>query len=85
VALCNVVNRHRDYINTKDLVKVTALEVADVRDFQTAFKKCCDQTEAHDPSRGRNASPPPPDEVFADIAKVRPWMDAIRLRQKTVA
>lgn len=85
VALCNVVNRHRDYINTKELAKVTALEITDVRDFQTAFKKCCDQTEAHDPSRGRNASPPPPDEVLADIAKVRPWMDAIRLRQKSVA
>lgn len=85
VALCGVVTRHRDYINTKDLAKVTALQQQDVLDFQAAFKKCCDQTDAHDPSRGRNAAPPPPDEVLADIAKVRPWMDAIRERQKTVA
>jgi len=85
VALCAVVTRHRDYINTKDLMKVTALEVQDVQAFQAAFKKCCDQTDAHDPSRGRNAPPPPPDEVLADIGKVRPWMDAIRTRQKSIA
>lgn len=85
VALGGVVTRHRDYINTKDLVKVTVLQTQDVLDFQAAFKKCCDQTDAHDPSRGRNAAPPPPDELLADIAKVRPWVDAIRQRQKAVA
>ena len=85
VALAGVVNRHRDYIDTKNLAKVTALERADVEAFRGAFKRCCDQTEAHDPSRGRNASPPPPNDVMADIAKVRPWMDAIHSRQKSVA
>lgn len=85
VALAGVVTRHRDYINTKDLAKVTALLPADVEAFQAAFKRCCDQTDAHDPSRGRNAAPPLPNDVLADIAKVRPWMDAIRNRQKSVA
>lgn len=84
VAFCGVVTRHRDYINSKDLMKVTALEGADVKVFQAGYKKCCDQTDAHDPSRGRNAPAPSPDEVLADIGQVRPWVDGIRARQKTV-
>jgi hypothetical protein len=66
-------------------MKMTALDPNDVTSFQSAFKKCCDQTDAHDPSRGRNASPPPPTEMLADIGGVRPWVDAIRQRQKGLA
>jgi hypothetical protein len=82
VAFCGVITRHRDYINAKDLIKVTVLEEADVKGFQAGYKKCCDQTEAHDPSRGRNAAPPPPDDVLNDIGRVRPWVDSIRARHK---
>ncbi|WP_426613280.1 AAA family ATPase [Bradyrhizobium sp. McL0616] len=84
VAFCGVVTRHRDYINSKDLMKVTALEEPDVKLFQAGYKKCCDQTNAHDPSRGRNAPSPPPDEVLADIGQLRPWVDGIRSRQKAI-
>jgi hypothetical protein len=82
VAFCGVITRHRDYINSKELMKVTVLEESDVKGFQAGYKKCCDQTNAHDPSRARNAPPPPPDEIMADIGQVRPWVDGIRVRQK---
>lgn len=82
VAFCGVITRHRDYVNAKELMKVTVLADSDVTAFQTGYKKCCDQTEAHDPSRARNAAPPPPDEVLSDIGMVRPWVEGIRARQK---
>lgn len=61
-AFCNVVNRHRDYIDAKNLKRVTVLTEADTAAWAAGFKICCDITDAHDPSRGRNASPPPPDD-----------------------
>jgi energy-coupling factor transporter ATP-binding protein EcfA2 len=85
VAFCGVINRHRDYINTKELAKVTALTEDVVKVFKSAFKKCCDQTEAHDPSRGRNAAAPPPDEILKDVQDVRAWTDSLRERQKAVS
>ena len=60
IVFANVIMRHRDYINTKDLKRVTALEGSDVQIFQNAFKKCCDFVDAHDPSRGHDPEPPEP-------------------------
>ncbi len=85
VAFCNVLNRHRDYINAKDLMKVVALTEADVEGWSRAFKKCCDQTDAHDPARGRNAAPPPPDEVLSDVQQVLVWVSGLRARQKALS
>jgi hypothetical protein len=84
VAFCGVINCHRDYINTKELVKVTALTESAVEAFARGFKKCRDQTEAHDPSRGRNAAPPPPAELLRDVQDVRSWIDSLRIRQKAI-
>ena len=42
VAFCNVVNRHRDYINARDLKKVAALTEADATAWAAGFKTCCD-------------------------------------------
>lgn len=84
IAFCGVINRHRDYINTKDLAKVTTLNTSDVAAFSKGFKKCCDQTDAHDPSRVRNAPSPPPNEVLADVHEVRRWVDSLRERQKAI-
>jgi hypothetical protein len=53
--------------------------------FDKGFQKCCDQTNAHDSSRGRNASPPTPIEMLADIQAVRTWSDNIRERQKKIS
>src|SRR3546814_6300721 len=42
IAFVRVIQRHRDYLNAKDLKKVSALNEADCVAFATGFKKCCD-------------------------------------------
>ena len=83
-AFATVVIRHRDYINTKNLRRVTALTPNDCDLFDAGFKKCCDQVDAHDPSRGRGISFPGPDEVMRDIHAVRDWVVDLRQRQNQV-
>lgn len=85
IAFHGVICRHRDYVNTKYLRKTTVLDGNDCDAFEKGFQKCCDLTDAHDGSRGRNAGPPPPDEVLKDIRAVRTWADSIRGRQKEIA
>ena len=85
VAFHGVILRHRDYVNTKFLRKATALIEADCDTFEVGFKKCCDQTDAHDPSRSRNDEPPPPDEMLKDVRTVLDWVNSIRERQKAIA
>ncbi|MBB3916184.1 AAA family ATPase [Rhizobium fabae] len=85
VAFCNVVHRHRDYINAKDLKKVTALEAADVDAWEAGFKTCCEITDAHDPARGRNASPPPPVDLLKHVADLGIWVASLRDRHKQIS
>ncbi|WP_256939210.1 AAA family ATPase [Ensifer adhaerens] len=84
VAFCNVVHRHRDYINAKDLKKVTALEIADVEAWEAGYKVCCDITDAHDPARGRNASPPPPADLQKHVQDLGTWVTSLRGRHKQI-
>jgi AAA domain len=85
VAFHGVINRHRDYVNTKNLRKVTALSEPDCDTFKMGFDKCCDQTDAHDSSRARNGGPPPPDEVLRDVQAVLTWVSSIRARQSKIS
>jgi len=85
VAFHGVILRHRDYVSTKYLRKATALTPEDCDLFDKGFQKCCDQTDAHDPSRGRNAAPPSPDELLKDVQAVRLWSDDIRARQNKIS
>lgn len=85
VGLCHVVQRYRDYINTKDLKKVTVLTDQDCEAFSAGFQKCCDYVDAHDPSSARNAAPPTPDEIFLDINKLSDWVKSLRERQKKIS
>ena len=55
-----VVVRHRDYINMRQLAKVGVLDGSDCTFLLTLYKRCCDITQAHDPSTGRNRSAPTP-------------------------
>jgi ABC-type proline/glycine betaine transport system ATPase subunit len=82
VAFCNVVNRHHDYINSRDLKKVTALTEADATAWAAGFKTCCDITDAHDPSRGRNAASPPPADLLKHVQDLSTWVTNLRERQK---
>jgi energy-coupling factor transporter ATP-binding protein EcfA2 len=82
VAFSHVVMRHRDYINAKDLKKVSVLTDADCDTYAAGFKKCCDVVDAHDPSSGRNAAAPPPADLLRDIQALKDWTSSLRDRQK---
>lgn len=84
VAFFNVVTRHRDYINAKDLKKVTALTEGDCDVFQAGYKRCCDVTDAHDKSTGRNAPAPAYRDLIADIEALKTWVQGLRARQKQI-
>lgn len=85
IAFSRVVQRHRDYIDPKTLKKVSVLTDADCDAFQTGYKKCCNVTDAHDPSSGRNADAPPPKEMLQDIQALKDWAASLRDRQKKIA
>jgi energy-coupling factor transporter ATP-binding protein EcfA2 len=85
VAFFRVIQRHRDYIDTKNLRKASVLTEQDCDAFHAGFKKCCDVIDAHDPSSGRNADAPPPNEVMQDIQALKDWVSSLRTRQKQVA
>ncbi len=84
VAFAGVIHRHRDYIDTKNLKRVTVIEGADVETFRKNFKKCSDLVEAHDPSRARDGAVPPPDDILADIKILADWAESIRARQNAL-
>ncbi|MGX5826001.1 AAA family ATPase [Mesorhizobium sp. 43Arga] len=84
VAFAGVIHRHRDYIDTKNLLRVTAIEPSDVEVFRKNFKKCSDLVDAHDPSRARDGTVPPPDDILADIKTLADWAESIRTRQNAL-
>lgn len=85
VAFGGVIQRHRDYINSKNLRRATVFEDKDYQTFSAGFRKCSDWIDGHDGSRGRNAAPPAPDDLLADIKAVRDWVDDLKQRQKAIA
>ena len=85
IVFAGVILRHRDYINTKGLGRVTALEESDVATFNAGFKKCCDYVEAHDASRGRDSDPPEPSEIMADIQTLNTWSTQLRSKMNAVS
>lgn len=81
LVFAGVLLRHRDYINSKHLGKVVALTEPDVEMFTAGYETCCDYIEAHDPSRGRDANPPAPDEILRDIETLKTWYADLKGRQ----
>jgi hypothetical protein len=84
IAFAGVIHRHRDYIDTKHLLKVTVVEQSDVDTFRRHFKKCSDLVEAHDSSRARDATVPPPDDILSDIKALADWEESLRKRQNAL-
>ncbi|MCX7424813.1 MAG: AAA family ATPase [Planctomycetia bacterium] len=80
-----VVVRHRDYINMGQLAKVSVLDDSDCTFLRTLHKRCCDITQAHDPSTGRNRAAPGSNDVAKDISEFAGWVRALRERQKSIA
>lgn len=84
IAFFRIVQRHRDYIETKNLKKVTVINESDCDAFRIGFKKCCDMVDAHDPSRARNAGTPSPNDILKDISALKDWVTSLRDRQKNI-
>lgn len=84
IVFARVVQRHRDYIDPHDLRKVTVLDDTDCDTFRDGYKRCCEITDAHDKSKGRNASAPPPVEMAQDIWVLKGWVATLRARQKVI-
>ena len=82
VVFSRVVVRHRDYVDTKHLKKVTVLTEGDCDEFHRHHKKCSDIVNAHDPSTGRNAGIPAPAAVLADIEALGAWVKSLKDRHK---
>jgi hypothetical protein len=80
-----VILRHRNYLDTKHLKRVTAVGAADVEVYRKNFNRCSDLVEAHDPSRGRDGAVPPPDEIMADIKILSDWATNLRTKQNAIA
>jgi hypothetical protein len=84
VAFQRIVQRHRDYVETRNLKKVTVLTEHDCDAFHNNFGKCCTITDSHDPSAARNPVTPDPAEMLQDIAALGDWVRSLRSRQRTV-
>jgi energy-coupling factor transporter ATP-binding protein EcfA2 len=84
IAFGGVVQRHRDYIDTKNLRTTVVLSEADCDAFHAGFKRCSDITNAHDASAGRNAQPPAPGEILKDIQDCEDWTKSLHARQKLI-
>lgn len=84
VGLAHTVMRHRDYINAKNIKKISVLEESDCDIWQENFGKCCDFVEAHDGSRGRNQTLPEPDVLLSDVATLNKWVRDLKDKQKAL-
>lgn len=85
IVFAQVVVRHRDYINTKRLKAVSVFTENDADIAHSAYQKCCDYVRSHDPSRGRDATAPPPSDIMADIETLKLWEEDLRGRQKQLS
>ena len=83
VAFAHVIMRHRDYIRSRDLLRVSAMTEQHCNSWTDNFEKCCDLIAGHDGSRGRNRAMPEPGELLQDVQALDGWVRGLRERQKT--
>ena len=84
VAFAHVLMRHRDYINAKELMRVSAVTPEVCRTWSDNFGKCCDLIAGHDGSRGRARAMPEPGELLRDVKALDAWVRDLRVRQKAI-
>jgi ABC-type proline/glycine betaine transport system ATPase subunit len=68
-----------------DIKKVTVFEIADCKTLLTAYKKCCDITEAHSNIAATNAPIPEPAEITEDLDTLKNWVNNIKGKQSKVS
>ncbi|WP_256077734.1 hypothetical protein [Massilia sp. YIM B04103] len=64
-----------------NLGEVIGFEDADCKEIERLHKACCDITEAHYPSSGKNAPVPTAQQLGADIAALGTVANAIKAKR----
>jgi len=77
-----VVVRYRDWIKVGNLSEVVGFEDTDCKEIERLHKACCDVTEAHDSSSGKNAPVPMAQQLGADIAALAAVAQSIRSKRE---
>lgn len=84
IGLSHLVMRQRDYINVKNLKKISALDLPACEAWYKGWHRCCDYINAHDPSRGRNQALPEPNKLLEEFAELGAWVKSMRDSQKQI-
>ena len=86
VVFSNIVKRYDAHIPVnREIMKVTVLDENDCKILLSAYKKCCDITEAHSNIAATNAPVPEPDEIAQDLNALRDWVSSIKDKQKALS
>lgn len=85
IGLCRIVVRHRDYINPKDIVKLSALSKTSCESWYNHYSNCCDYVSAHDTSRARNQSLPEPAQLLQECNNLSAWVKNVKEDQKQIS
>ncbi len=84
IGLSHVVMRHRDYINAKNINKISALNLTACQEWYKSWSHCCDHLNAHDKTRGRNQALPEPDKLLEETVALSNWVKSISDSKKTI-
>jgi len=85
VLFANIVKRYDSHIPiNREIMRVTVLETDDCESLLSAYKKCCDLTNAHDNIGPRNAPAPNPDEITRDVNTLKNLVNNIRNKQEAL-
>lgn len=82
VVFNGVVKRYRDWIRVDGLGGIVGFTEANCKMIQDLHKRCCNVTEAHDPSSAKNAPVPTPTELGDDIIALEAAIQAIKDARK---
>lgn len=81
-AIGPVLRRLSNQVDTKGLVKLTAITTSDCIDMRDSYSRC--STWLHSSADALNVRSPSPDEVLEEIHNLRNWIADIRTRQRRV-
>lgn len=83
VVFADVIFRYRSYVNLGQLKRAVGFTQVECDEIERLFKRCCDVTDAHDASQGKQATGPDPAALKVDIAATKTLLENIRARQAT--
>lgn len=82
VVFNGVVKRYRDWIRVDGLGGIVGFTEPNCKMIQDLHKRCCNVTEAHDPSSAKNSPVPTPTELGDDITALEAAIQAIKDARK---